>query len=93
MQLSEKKMRLLLGAMAADVIVVSIAGQLILKQNKKMQEVGRSLGKIAAYQNELLQKHVVSTDLDEFDRMVIDDMTKELHEKLKEVGYKPKEEE
>lgn len=82
----------ILGITGISLAVSSIAGNAIVKQNEKlvkkhndMRDVGLQLCRIAAYQQELLNKHTVM--LEEFDRMVFEDMTGDLRKCLKHLGY------
>jgi hypothetical protein len=96
MQLTDAQIRKGLGGavvyFAALSIGTSIAGRYIAKKNDvlikncdNMREVGLGLGKIASYQQVLIEKHLMV--LDEFDRVVFEDLSNELEEKLKAVGY------
>lgn len=96
MQLTDTQIKKVLGGaviyFAALSIGTSIAGRIILKNNEElnkkydfMREVGLGLGKIAVYQQVLIEEHHMS--LDEFDRVVFEDLKKDLDEKLKQIGY------
>lgn len=56
----------------------------IVKRYAKLAEVGESLSRITSYQSKLMNKHIDIESLDEFDRMVMEDMAADLNSTLAE---------
>lgn len=101
MVLTEDDTKIFVRAMVLNcgvTLALSIGSRFLLKQNEKlaeqhnnMRQVGMALARLSAYQNAFLQKHVNVEVLDEFDQMVFADLSQEVTERLKEIGYTPEE--
>lgn len=84
--------RAIVGLNAVSIVAqVTVGLRSIDKANKavinynQMLEASRAFSRIANYQNALINKHLDMTVIDEFDRMVFDDMVKELKERQAEI--------
>lgn len=82
----------ILGLTAGLLIVNTVAGRVVIKrhdeikkQYNKAVEAGQDLARIANYQAKLIEKHIVWSAIDEFDRMVMDDMAADLNRRLDEL--------
>lgn len=92
MQLTKNQSLLILGISGSSLLASAVAGHIIVKRHDEivekhsaLREVGMKLGRIAAYQNQLLQEHMV--ELTGFDRIAFSNMTEDLDICLKHLGY------
>ncbi len=89
--LTRNQSAVLLGCTAGLLAINAIAGRAVIKNHDeitvryiKMAAVGESLARITSYQARLLNKHIDIDSLDEFDRMVMEDMAEDLSQTLTE---------
>lgn len=92
MQLTEKQSLVLVAGLATGVVISTIAGHAVANDHDRIQAkynklaaMTSDLARIASYQARLIDKHIDMNLIDEFDRMVLEDMDKDLGKRLAEL--------